>query len=244
MDKPLALITGASRGIGRAVAIQLARDGYRVVINYLSNREAAEAVRDVIVHEGGEAVLKRFDVGDHEDANESIKELVRTEGAIPVLVNNAGISRNHLLMAMPEDDWHQVLNTDLNGVYYCTKALLRAMAGKRLPGRRIVNISSVVGERGNVGVTNYAAAKAGIVGLTKSLAREVAPLGMTANVVAPGYIDTDFIRNFAIEEWVKQIPLQRIGRPEEVASVVSFLVSAKAGYITGQVIRVDGGFLM
>jgi 3-oxoacyl-[acyl-carrier protein] reductase len=246
MDKPLALITGSSRGIGRAIAIQLARDGFRVVINYHINREAAEAARDLIIGEGGQAVVRKFDVSNQEEVEEAIKELTRTEGLVHVLVNNAATIQDHLLMGMPDEAWHQVINTNLNGVYYCTKAVLRSIAGKRRPGRRIINIASIVGEVGNIGQANYSAAKAGIVGFTKTLARELAPLGVTVNAVAPGAIETEAVKHFScpLEELIKGIPLGRIGRPEDVAYVVSFLASERASYITGQVIHVNGGLLM
>jgi 3-oxoacyl-[acyl-carrier protein] reductase len=244
MSTPIALVTGASRGIGRAIALQLARDGHIVLINYRSNREAAKAVRNAIVSEGGTALIRQFDVANQLEVEETVKELTRTVGPIQVLVNNAGIIRDHLLMRMPDQDWHKVIDTDLHGVYYCTKAVVRAMAGKRSPGRRIVNITSGVGEMGNTGQTNYAAAKAGIIGFTKALARELGPLGITVNAVAPGPIDTDAIQHLKLDDLVKNIPLGRIGQPAEVASVVSFLVSQQASYITGQVIRVDGGVVM
>ena len=177
MDRPIALITGSSRGIGRAAAIQLARDGFGVVVNYRTNQEAAEAVRDLIISEGGQAVVRRFDIAEQEEVEGAVKDLTQTEGPIQALVNNAAIIRDYLLMGMPDTAWHQVIDTDLSGVYYCTKAVVRSMAGKRRPGRRIVNITSVGGEAGNAGQTNYCAAKAGIIGFTKALARELAPWG-------------------------------------------------------------------
>jgi 3-oxoacyl-[acyl-carrier protein] reductase len=244
MERPIALITGASRGIGRAVAIQLARDGFGVVINYHHNQDAAEAVRKVIVGADGEAVVRQFDIGCQPEVEEAIKEVSKTLGPIRVLINNAAIIQDYLLMGMPDEAWHQVINTDLNGVYYCTKAVVRSMAGRRRADRRIVNISSVVAERGNVGQANYAAAKAGIIGFTKALARELGPLGITVNAVAPGLIETDLARHVASDEILAKIPLGRVGQPEDVAAVVSFLVSEQGGYITGQIIRVDGGLWM
>jgi 3-oxoacyl-[acyl-carrier protein] reductase len=244
MDGRLALVTGASRGIGRAVAIQLARDGLRVVINYHTNREAAAAVRDLIISEGGQATVRGFDVAVQQEVEAAVKELTKAMGAIQVLINNAAIIDDHLLMRMPDAAWHQVINTNLHGVYYCSKAIVRSMAGKRGPGRRIINITSIAGEMGNMGQTNYCAAKAGVIGFTKALARELAPMGITVNAVAPGVIDTDAIQHLPLDRVVKEIPLKRIGRPEEIAYAVSFLASEEAGYITGQVSRVDGGLLM
>jgi 3-oxoacyl-[acyl-carrier protein] reductase len=244
MDRPMALITGASRGIGRAVALQLARDGFAIVVNYRDSLEAAEATRDLIIAEGGQAVVRRFDVARQSDVEEAIKELTATQGTIQVLVNNAAIIQDHLLMRMPDEAWHQVIDTDLHGVYYCTKAVVRSMAGKRRPGRRLINITSIAGERGNLGQANYAAAKAGIIGLTKTVARELAPLGITVNAVAPGFIRTEATEHLPHQELLKLIPLGRLGEPEEVAHVVSLLASPEAAYITGQVIRVNGGLLM
>lgn len=244
MDRPIALVTGASRGIGRAVARQLARDGFGVVVNYHTRKEAAEETRDLITIEKGQVVLRAFDISKREDVDEAVKDIVRTEGPIQVLVNNAALIRDHLLMRMPQDAWQEIIDTDLNGVYYCTKATVMTMAGQRRPGRRIINITSVVGEMGNVGQANYSAAKAGVIGFTKTVARELAPLGVTVNAVSPGFIDTNAIRHLSLRELEKRIPMKRIGQPEEVAHVVSFLASEEAAYITGQVIRVNGGLLM
>lgn len=243
MDEPIALVTGASRGIGRAVARALARDGFAVVVHYHTREDAAEETRALIAGANGQAVLRRFDVSKWEEVEAAVKDITRTHGPIRILINNAAAIRDHLLMRMPLDAWREVIDTDLSGVYYCTKAVITAMAGRRRPDRRIINITSVVGETGNVGQTNYAAAKAGVIGFTKAAARELAPLGVTVNAVSPGYIDTEAIRHLPVQELEQRIPARRIGTPEEVAHLVSFLASAEAGYITGQVIRVNGGLL-
>lgn len=237
------MITGASRGIGRAIAIQLAADGYRVVINYRSNQQAAEALHDLIEREGGAAIVKGFDVARQQEVEAAVRELTQSVGPIQVLVNNAGIIEDHLLMRMPDKAWRDIIDVDLHGSYYCTKAVVRTWAGMRRSGRRIINITSIRGENGAVGQTNYAAAKAGVIGFTRALAHELAPLGITVNAVAPGIIDTDATRHLPLEEMAKEIPLGRLGRPEEVAHMVSFLSSGRASYITGQIIRVDGGLL-
>jgi 3-oxoacyl-[acyl-carrier protein] reductase len=244
VDRPIALVTGAASGIGRAIALQLAKDGFGVVINYHTRHEAAEGVQNLILAEGGEAVIRQFDVTHPQEVAEGIRALTRAEGPIQVLVNNAGIIRDYLLMRMPDTAWQQVIDTDLNGLYYCTKAVVTTMAGKRLRGRRIINITSVAAQTGNIGQANYAAAKAGVIGFTKTMARELAPMAITVNAVAPGFIHTDFTKHLPLDELRKKIPLGRLGRVEEVAHIVSFLASEQAGYITGQVIRVDGGMLM
>jgi 3-oxoacyl-[acyl-carrier protein] reductase len=244
MDKPVALVTGASGGIGSAVALQLARDGFAVVVHYRARKEAAEKTRDSIVGENGQAVVCGFDIARWEEVEAAVKDIARTHGPIQILVNNAAAIRDHLLLQMPEDAWREVIDTDLSGVYHCTKAVARTMAGRRRAGRRIINITSVVGEMGNIGQTNYAAAKAGVIGFTKAAARELARAGVTVNAVSPGFIDTEAIAHLPVKELEKRIPVRRIGRPEEVAHAVSFLASDEAAYITGQVIRVNGGLLM
>lgn len=244
MDRPIALITGSSGGIGGAVALQLAKDGFGVVIHYHSRREVAERLCQQIVGNGAQAVVCGFDVSNQAEVQQAVTNLVKSEGPIQVLVNNAATICDHLLMGMPGEAWHQVIDTDLNGVFYCTKAVVRTMAGNRRAAKRIINITSVVGEMGNVGQSNYAAAKAGIIGFTKAIARELASMGITVNAVAPGFIDTEATQHLPIEDLVKKIPMGRVGRPEEVAHVVSFLASEQAAYITGQTIRVNGGLLM
>ena len=244
MNKPVALVTGASRGIGRAIVLRLARDGFGVIINYLANQQAAGEVLDHVTGEGGEAAVRQFDVSSQQEVEAAVKELTEAHGPIQVLVNNAGMIRDHPFMRMPDEDWARVIDNNLNGVYYCTKAVVRTMAGKRRPGRRIINITSVVGETGNPGQTNYAASKAGIIGLTKALARELAPMQITVNAVAPGFIETDAVQHLDKKKLIQSIPLGRIGTPEDVAHVVSMVASEQAGYITGEVIRVNGGMLM
>lgn len=237
----VALVTGASRGIGAAIALRLARDGFAVAVNYKTNEVAAEKVRDEIQALGGRAVLCRFDVSDQAQVVNGVQRIISSAGPIHVLVNNAGIIRDSLLMNMRDDAWAEVLNVNLNGVYYCTKAVVRAMAGKRCPGRRIINITSLIGEIGNVGQCNYAAAKAGVVGLVKCLALELHPLRITVNAIAPGAIETEAIQHLPLKKIADTIPVGRLGLPAEVANVVSFLTSERAAGITGQVVSVDGG---
>ena len=241
----VALITGASRGIGRAVAIKLAAEGAKVAINFAGNITKAEEVKNAVESSGGEAMLVQGDVSDFEKVNEIVKKVVDTWGRLDILINNAGITRDNLMLKMSESDFDSVIATNLKGVFNCTKAVTRLMMKQH--GGRIVNMSSVVGLMGNAGQANYAAAKAGVIGFTKSVAREFAPRGITVNAVAPGFIDTDMTD--ALPDKIKtdlteKIPIGRIGKPEDIANAVMFFVADEAGYITGQVICVDGGMAM
>lgn len=241
----VALITGASRGIGRAIALRLAQDGAKVALNFSSNIAKAEEVKSAIEASGGEAMLIQGDVSNFATVTELVKQVVDAWGRLDILVNNAGITRDNLLLKMSEDDFDKVIATNLKGVFNCTKAVTKLMMKQR--GGRIVNMSSVVGLKGNISQTNYAAAKAGIIGFTKSAARELASRGVTVNAVAPGLIDTDMtavLSEKVKEVMLQEIPAGRMGTPEDVANAVAFLVSDQAAYITGQVLSVDGGMVM
>lgn len=247
-----ALVTGASRGIGRAIAIQLAKDGYRVIINYKSNHEAARETLRLIEEAGGEAELLPFDVSQPDAINAAMDqwEAANPDAFIEVLVNNAGIIRDNLMLDMPAEDWHAVVDTNLNGFFYITRRVLEGMLMNHKG--RIVNMSSIAGVQGFVGKVNYAAAKAALVGVTQSLAVELAPKGITVNAIAPGYIETEMlyhgiednhVDDAQIQAALQSIPMHRVGKPEEVAYLVSFLASDKAAYISGQVIGINGGVL-
>ena len=245
LDGKTALVTGASRGIGRAVALCLAAEGARVAINYAGNVKAAEEVKASIEAAGGTAILCQADIADSAAVEAMVADVVKEFGAIDILVNNAGITRDTFLMRMKDEDFAKVLDTNLKGVFYCTKAVAKLMMKKR--SGRIVNMASVVGLVGNAGQTNYAAAKAGVIGFSKSAARELASRGITVNVVAPGFIGTDMTAGLpesVKEKMLTDIPLGRMGEPEDVANAVLFLASDQASYITGQVVNVDGGMVM
>ena len=245
LDGKIALVTGGSRGIGRAIALRLAEEGAKVAINYAGNQTAAEEVKAIIEQHGGKAMIIQTDVSDSTAAAEMVARVHEELGGLDILVNNAGITRDTLLVRMKDEDFDAVINTNLKGIYACTKAAAKFMTKQR--SGRIVNLSSVVGEIGNIGQTNYAAAKAGVIGFSKAAAKEFAARHVTVNVVAPGFIDTDMtavLKDSIREKLIEGIPLGALGKPEHVADAVLFLVSDAASYITGQVLNVDGGMVM
>lgn len=239
-----ALVTGASRGIGRAIARTLAARGATVAVNYASSEGPAHALRDEIVAAGGTAIVVGFDVGDAAAVDAGVKRVVEQLGGLDILVNNAGISIDALLMRAREEDFDAIARTNLKGTFMCCKAASRHLLKARTAGR-IINLSSVVGEQGNAGQVMYAASKAGVIGLTKSLAQELASRGVTVNAVAPGFIETDMTADALTgktrEALLAKIPLGRVGAAEEVAEAVAFLAAPAAGYITGHVLRINGG---
>jgi len=245
LDERVALVTGGSRGIGRAIAQSLATTGATVVVNYRGNQAAADETVASIEAAGGKAVAIQADVANAEDVERLFKEVAERFGRIDILVNNAGITRDTLMLRMKDDDWDAVMDTNLRGLFLCTRAALRPMTRARWG--RIINITSVVGLMGNAGQANYAAAKAGIIGFSKSVAREIGSRSITVNAVAPGFIDTELTAVLGPEmreALIKQIPLGRLGTPEDVASLVTFLASEQAAYITGQTFNTDGGMVM
>ena len=239
----VAIVTGASRGIGRATALALATEGAKVVVNYARSSGAADEVVAEITSAGGEAIALQADVSQAEEVDNLIKTTKEKFGSVDVLVNNAGITRDTLLLRMKPEEWQAVIDLNLTGVFLCTKAVSKIMLKQRRG--RIINIASVAGQMGNPGQGNYSAAKAGVIGFTKTVAKELASRGVTVNAVAPGFIATDMTSDLASEEILKFIPLARYGKPEEVAGMIRFLASDPAAlYITGQVFNVDGGMVM
>ena len=241
----VAVVTGGGRGIGRAIAVRLAQEGANVAVIYRSNDDAAKETVALVREAGAECEVFRGDIASPDDVQGMFKDVNETFGRLDILVNNAGVTRDNLMMRMKEDEFDEVLRTNLKGTYLCTRAVLRPMVRARWG--RIVNVTSVVGLVGNAGQANYAASKAGIVGFTKSVAREVAQRGITANAVAPGYVETELTGSLdeSVKEQIRaQIPAGRIGEPEEIADAVAFLAGEGASYLTGQTLAVDGGMVM
>jgi len=236
-----ALVTGGSRGIGQAISLRLAKEGWTVLVNYVSNDEAARQTLQMIEEGGGRAVLMKFDVGDPEAVEKALVQWQtdHADGYISLLVNNAGVRSDNLLLWLEKDEWNKVINTNLNSFYNVTRALLQPMVLHKWG--RIVNMASLSGLKGLPGQTNYSAAKGGLIAATKALAQEVAPRKITVNAVAPGFIRTDMVDGLDEDELKKDIPARRFGEPEEVAALVAFLASDDAAYITGQVISINGG---
>ena len=236
------LVTGGSRGLGRAVCIKLAQMGIPVIINYQSNEKAAEEVRDLIIAQGGQASLMKFNVADKDEVSVALEawEKEHPDDYIAYLVNNAGIRRDNVMFMMPDEYWHSVIDVTLNGFFYVTRHLLPKMMMRR-HGGRIVNMASLSGLKGMAGQTNYSAAKAALIGATKALAQEAAARNVTVNAVAPGFIETDMTKDLPQDELKQLVPMKRFGKPEEVASLVGFLCSDEASYITGEVISINGG---
>lgn len=240
-DKKVALVTGGSRGIGKACALELAKSGYDVAINYVGNEEAANATVEELKACGSEAVAIKFDVTDKEAVEAGVAQVVEKFGKIDVLVNNAGITRDGLFMRMSAENWEAVINTNLNSAYYVSNPVAKLMIKQR--SGAIVNMASIVGVFGNAGQANYAAAKAGLIGFTKSLAKELASRNIRVNAVAPGFIKTDMTKDLKLEGLYDHIPLKRLGEAEDIAKAVKFLAE-DADYITGQVLQVDGGLVI
>ena len=245
LEGKVALVTGSSRGIGRAIALAMAKEGCQVAVNYLGSEEKAKSLCEEIGQLGGKAIPFRADVSRWDEAKTMVDGVLSSFGKVDILVNNAGITKDNLLLRMSQEDWEEVIRINLSGVYNCTKLLLKPMIKQRQG--RIINITSVSGITGNPGQSNYAAAKAGLIGFTKSIAKEVASRNILVNGIAPGFIATDMTEALVQAEQEKllsAIPLGRMGSPEDIANVAVFLASDKAGYITGQIITVDGGLTM
>lgn len=245
LDGKTAVVTGASRGIGSAIALQLAKEGARVVVNYSGSQVKAEAVVEQIIANGGEAIAVQGSVASADDVSALMAKTLEVFGSIDILVNNAGITRDNLLMRMKETEWDDVMNTNLKGVFLCTKAVTRQMMKQR--AGRIINISSIVGVAGNAGQANYVAAKAGVIGLTKTTAKELASRNILVNAIAPGFITTEMTAQLPEElktAMLEQIPLARLGQPEDIAKAVVFLAGDDSKYITGQTLHIDGGMVM
>lgn len=240
-----ALVTGASRGIGRAIALELAKQGANVAVNYAGSEEKAQAVVEELLQLGVKAYKVQADVADEGSVKEMVKQFTEEFGSLDILVNNAGVTRDNLLMRMKEDEFDQVINTNLKGVFICTKTATRPMMKQK--SGRIINVASIVGVSGNPGQANYVAAKAGVIGLTKTAAKELSTRNILVNAVAPGFISTDMTDKLTEEQkeaMLQMIPLAKLGTPEDVAKVVRFLASDDASYITGQTIHIDGGMVM
>ena len=245
LEGKTAIVTGASRGIGAEIAKYLAKEGARIAVNYSGSQSKAEEVVNEITANGGEAFAIQASVSDVESVSAMISETMNRFGSIDILVNNAGITRDNLLMRMKENEWDDVINTNLKGVFLCTKAVTRQMMKQR--SGRIINISSVVGVSGNAGQANYVAAKAGVIGLTKTTAKELASRNINVNAIAPGFITTEMTDELSEEvknQMLTQIPLAKLGNPEDVAKAVVFLASEDSNYITGQTLHVNGGMVM
>jgi 3-oxoacyl-[acyl-carrier protein] reductase len=243
LQDQVAVITGASRGIGRAIALALAEEGATIVVNYARSSQAADEVVEKIKATGGQAIALQADVAQAEQVNTLMTTVIEQYGRIDVLVNNAGITRDSLLLRMKPDDWQSVIDLNLTGVFLCTRAVSKGMLKQR--SGRIINIASVSGQMGNPGQANYSAAKAGVIGFTKTIAKEMASRGITVNAIAPGFIATDMTHDLKSDEILKFIPLGRYGQPDEVAGAVRFLAAdPAAAYITGQTLNVDGGMVM
>ncbi|MEB2298149.1 3-oxoacyl-[acyl-carrier-protein] reductase [Lysinibacillus xylanilyticus] len=245
LEGKVAVVTGASRGIGRAIALKLANEGAKIVVNYSGSQAKAEEVVATIQENGGEAIAVQASVSKTEEVTALMDAAVKTFGSLDILVNNAGITRDNLLMRMKEDEWDDVLDTNLKGVFLCTKAVTRQMMKQR--AGRIINISSIVGVAGNAGQANYVAAKAGVIGLTKTTAKELASRNILVNAIAPGFIETEMTEQLPEDlkqGMLTQIPLAKLGQPEDIAKAVAFLASDDANYMTGQTLHIDGGMVM